>query len=712
MPTVLLLTSAGKYVTFFETQKVNTEKQTRIMSRSVEMSVVRNIGIMAHIDAGKTTTTERILFYTGVLHRMGEVHEGTAFTDYMEQEKERGITITSAAVSCTWKTSTINIIDTPGHVDFTAEVQRSLRVLDGAIALFCAVSGVQPQSETVWRQANEYKVPRIAFVNKMDRVGANFLNVLEMMKVRLGAKPVAVQMPIGAEDVFEGLIDVLTLKAYTFNEELPQGVEEIQMPVELLEQAQQLRNIAIEAVAEQDDAMLERYLSGDEFGAEELQTAIRTATIQSAITPVFCGSAFKNKGVQLLLDGVVDYLPSPADVGTVYGHDVADHSIEVQREAQDTAPFSALAFKVITDPFVGRLTFIRIYSGTLSVGEQIYNVRAEKKERAGKILRMSANKREELQTAYAGDIVAIPGLKIAKTGDTLCDPAKPILLENINFANPVINQSVEARTLADQDKLTESLHRLSDEDPTFRFHTDVETGQTIISGVGELHLEIIADRLKREFNVPVKVGKPQVAYRETVSSTARESGEFIRSTAGKSQFGHVTIEVRPNDPGKGLEFSNELQNSILPELYVKSVEKGAIEALNVGPIGGYPMIDIVAALVGAEYREEDATEAAYAVSASIAARDAVRNAAPVLMEPVFQVEVVTPEEYVGEVISDLSSRSGRVEGIAQRDISQVVTAAVPLSQLFGYVTQLRSLTQGRGSYTMQFAGYEIATRRH
>lgn len=682
------------------------------MSRSVEMSVVRNIGIMAHIDAGKTTTTERILFYTGVLHRMGEVHEGTAFTDYMEQEKERGITITSAAVSCTWKTSTINIIDTPGHVDFTAEVQRSLRVLDGAIALFCAVSGVQPQSETVWRQANEYKVPRIAFVNKMDRVGANFLNVLEMMKVRLGAKPVAVQMPIGAEDVFEGLIDVLTLKAYTFNEELPQGVEEIQMPVELLEQAQQLRNIAIEAVAEQDDAMLERYLSGDEFGAEELQTAIRTATIQSAITPVFCGSAFKNKGVQLLLDGVVDYLPSPADVGTVYGHDVADHSIEVQREAQDTAPFSALAFKVITDPFVGRLTFIRIYSGTLSVGEQIYNVRAEKKERAGKILRMSANKREELQTAYAGDIVAIPGLKIAKTGDTLCDPAKPILLENINFANPVINQSVEARTLADQDKLTESLHRLSDEDPTFRFHTDVETGQTIISGVGELHLEIIADRLKREFNVPVKVGKPQVAYRETVSSTARESGEFIRSTAGKSQFGHVTIEVRPNDPGKGLEFSNELQNSILPELYVKSVEKGAIEALNVGPIGGYPMIDIVAALVGAEYREEDATEAAYAVSASIAARDAVRNAAPVLMEPVFQVEVVTPEEYVGEVISDLSSRSGRVEGIAQRDISQVVTAAVPLSQLFGYVTQLRSLTQGRGSYTMQFAGYEIATRRH
>ncbi|MEY2719332.1 MAG: translation elongation factor [Bacteroidota bacterium] len=643
---------------------------------------------------------------------MGEVHEGTAFTDYMEQEKERGITITSAAVSCAWKGYTINIIDTPGHVDFTAEVQRSLRVLDGSIALFCAVAGVEPQSETVWHQANQYRVPRIAFVNKMDRIGANFTRVLDMMRTRLGARPVAVQLPLGAEDTFRGIVDLLERKAIVFDDTNGEHFEECEVPEHMLADIEQARQELVEVVAEQDDALLERYLSGDEITADELRAGLRQATLGLRITPVFCGSSFKNKGVQQLLDAVVAYLPSPTDVGQTSGHSVKDESEILVRQPLDAEPFAALAFKIITDPFVGRLTFIRIYSGVLKAGEQIYNVTNDKKERAGKILRMSANKREELEAAYAGDIVAIPSMRFTRTGDTLCDPKNPILLESIRFSDPVINQAVEAKTLADQDKLTESLHRLSEEDPTFRFHTDAESGQLIISGVGELHLEIIVDRLKREFNVPVKVGKPQVAYRETITSSARAEGKFIRSNAGKNQFGQVTIELRPNDSGKGLEFSNELAPGTLPELYVKSAEKGAIEALKVGPISGYPMIDIMAVLVDSAYNEEDATETAYAVASSIAAKDACRMANPVIMEPIFLVEVVTPEEYVGEVIADLSSRSGMVQGIAQRDILQVVTALVPLSQLFGYVTQLRSLTQGRGSYTMQFHGYEQAQRRY
>jgi len=682
------------------------------MTRSVPIGLVRNIGIMAHIDAGKTTTTERILYYTGVLHRMGEVHEGTAFTDYMEQEKERGITITSAAVSCAWKGYTINIIDTPGHVDFTAEVQRSLRVLDGSIALFCAVAGVEPQSETVWHQANQYQVPRIAFVNKMDRIGANFLRVLDMMKTRLGARPVAVQLPLGAEDTFKGVVDLLERKAIVFDDDNGEQFEEMSVPDDMRQTVEQARQELVEVIAEQDDALLERYLSGDEISAEELRTGLRAATLSLRVTPVFCGSSFKNKGVQQLLDAVIAYLPSPTDVGDTRGHSVTNEDEVVVRKPLDTEPFSALAFKIITDPFVGRLTFIRIYSGVLKAGEQIFNVTNDKKERAGKILRMSANKREELEAAYAGDIVAIPSMRFTRTGDTLCDPKNTVLLESIRFSDPVINQAVEAKTLADQGKLTESLHRLSEEDPTFRFHTDAESGQLIISGVGELHLEIIVDRLKREFNVPVKVGKPQVAYRETITTSARAEGKFIRSNAGKNQFGQVTIELRPNDSGKGLEFKNELAPEALPELYVKSAEKGAIEALKVGPISGYPMIDIMAVLVDSAYNEEDATETAYAVASSIAAKDACRMAEPVIMEPVFLVEVVTPEEYVGEVIADLSSRSGMVQGIAQRDILQVVTALVPLSQLFGYVTQLRSLTQGRGSYTMQFHGYEQAQRRY
>ena len=681
------------------------------MSRSVDIGLVRNIGIMAHIDAGKTTTTERILYYTGVLHRMGEVHEGTAFTDYMEQEKERGITITSAAVTCTWQGHMINIIDTPGHVDFTAEVQRSLRVLDGAIGLFCAVAGVEPQSETVWHQANQYHVPRIAFVNKMDRVGANFLRVLDMMRTRLGATPVAVQLPIGAEDTFVGVVDLIDRVALVFDRDNGEKFETTDVPADMVDQVNEARQALVEAIVEHDDALLERYLSGDDIEAAVLRSALRKATLHLKVTPVFCGSAFKNKGVQQLLDGVLAYLPSPNDVGHTHGYNVKDHEREETRKPEDGEAFSALAFKIITDPFVGRLTFVRIYSGTIKAGEQLYNVTNDKKERAGKILRMSANKREELDAAYAGEIVAIPAMRFTRTGDTLCDPKQPILLESIRFSDPVINQAVEAKTLADQEKLTESLHRLSEEDPTFRFHTDAESGQIIISGVGELHLEILVDRLKREFNVPVKVGKPQVAYRETITSTARAEGKFVRSNAGKNQFGQVTIEVRPNDSGKGLQFSNELAPGTLPELYVKSAEQGAIEALKVGPLSGYPMIDIMAVLVDAAYNEEDATETAYAVASSIAAKDASRLASPVIMEPVFAVEVVTPEDYVGEVIADLSSRGGMVQGISQRDILQVVTALVPLSQLFGYVTQLRSLTQGRGSYTMHFHGYEPASHR-
>ena len=679
------------------------------MPRTVAIDKVRNIGIMAHIDAGKTTTTERILFYTGMLHRMGEVHEGTAFTDYMDQERERGITITSAAVSAHWRDTTINIIDTPGHVDFTAEVQRSLRVLDGAIGLFCAVAGVEPQSETVWHQAEQYHVPRIAFVNKMDRVGADFSRVVEMMRDRLGANAVAIQIPLGAEDTFEGVIDLVTMKAIVFDREQGVTFEQREIPEEFVGRAKAARTVMIEALAENDDALLEKYLGGAEIAEEDLIGSIRSATLLLQLTPVLCGSSFKNKGVQQLLDAVIAYLPSPVDVGQVHGHDVKNPEEEAVRSPEDSAPFSALAFKVITDPFVGRLTFIRIYSGTLKSGERILNATNEnKKERFGKILRMRANKRDELDEAYAGDIVAIPALRYSRTGDTLCDALNPILLENIAFADPVINQAVEAKTLADQDKLLESLRRLSDEDPTFRFHTDPESGQTIISGVGELHLEIIVDRLKREFGVPVKVGKPQVAYRETVSSTAQAQGEFVRSAAGKNQFGRATIVLRPNDPGKGFEFINELSPKALPELYAKSAEKGATEALKIGPIAGYPTIDIVAVLTDAEFNEEDATETAYAVAASTAAREAVRKASPILMEPMFSVEVVTPEEYVGEVIADLNSRMGRVEGIESRDILQVVTALVPLSRLFGYVTQLRSLTQGRGSYTMKFDRYEPA----
>jgi elongation factor G len=581
-------------------------------------------------------------------------------------------------------------------------------VLDGSIALFCAVAGVEPQSETVWHQANEYWVPRIAFVNKMDRVGANFPRVLDMMRSRLGARPVAVQLPIGAEDTFAGVVDLIDRSAMLYANDDGMTFTSGDVPADMAAMVDDYRMQLIEAVVEHDDALLERYLSGEDITADEIRRGLRTATLGLHITPVLCGSSFRNKGVQQLLDAVLAYLPSPLDVGVTTGHDVKHPDVTLERRPLDDQPFAALAFKILSDPFVGRLTFLRIYSGTLKAGEQIWNVTNDKKERAGKIMRMRANKRDEIDEAYAGDIVAIPALRFTRTGDTLCDPKHPILLEAIHFAEPVINQSIEARTLADQDKLAESLHRLSEEDPTFRFHVDAESGQTIIAGVGELHLDILVDRLKREFNVPVKVGKPQVAYRETVTSPARHEGSFIRNATGKNQFGQVTVEVRPNDSGKGSQFVNELAPGVLPEPYATSVAQGAMEALKVGPVAGYPMIDVTVAMVDAAYNEDDATEMAYAIAASIAVKDAVRLAKPVIMEPCFRVEVVTPEEYVGEVIADLSSRYGRIEGIQSRDILQVVTAVVPLSQLFGYVTQLRSLTQGRGSYTMVFDHYEPA----
>lgn len=681
------------------------------MSRTVDIRDVRNIGIMAHIDAGKTTTTERILFYTGYLHRMGEVHEGTAFMDYMEQERERGITITSAATTCQWSTTTINIIDTPGHVDFTAEVQRSLRVLDGAIALYCAVAGVEPQSETVWHQASQYHVPRIAFVNKMDRVGANFSRVLEMIRERLGAQPLALQLPIGAEDTFRGVIDLVNMQAVYFDNNVGTEFTTGPIPTDMIDEANRAHTELLEKLCEFDDAVMERYLGGEAVGGDDIMRLIRWGTIHLKFTPVLCGSAFRNKGVQQLLDSIVAFLPSPADVGYVHGIDRNNPDREIVRKADDDEPMSALAFKILSDPYVGRLTFIRIYSGKIKAGDQLYNVAVEKKERAGKLLRMRANKREEIGEAYAGDIVAIPSLRFTRTGDTLCDSAHPILLENISFAEPVINQSIEARTIADQDKMIEALKRLSEEDPTFRFTTDSETGQIIISGVGELHLEIIVDRLKREFSVPARAGRPQVSYRETVGASATARGTFERQMSGKSQFGAVVVELRPDVPGKGITVENDVPREVLPEPYATSALKGITESLRSGPIAGYPMTGITARLKGVEFREEEATETAFAIAASNAARECARQAAPVLLEPWFRVEVVTPPEYVGEVISDIGTRSGRVEGMEQRDIVQVVTAVAPLSQLFGYVTQLRSLTQGRGSYTMVFHGYEPAEKR-
>jgi elongation factor G len=678
------------------------------MPRSVAISKLRNIGIMAHIDAGKTTTTERILFYTGSLHKIGEVDEGTAFMDYMDQEKERGITIMSAATTCFWRDHQINIIDTPGHVDFTAEVQRSLRVLDGAIGVFCAVGGVEPQSETVWHQASEYNVPRIAFVNKMDRLGANFERVLQMMRDKLGATPVAVYIPMGAEDQFSGIIDLIKMKAVYFDYD-SQGFDFTtkEIPAEYAETAAEYRSKMIEAAAEQNDELLARYLEEGELTEDEIKTGLRAGTLSLKIVPVFTGSSLRNIGVQPLIDAVIDYLPSPTEVNYLPGYDVDDHKKHITRKPTDEEPFSALAFKVLTDPYVGKLTFIRIYSGTLSLGTTVENTSSAKKEKVLKIMRMSANRREELKDIYSGEIVAIPGLRFTKTGDTLCDIKHPLVYEKIRFADPVINQSIEARTMADQDKLIEVLGKLTDEDPTFMFRNDEESGQIIISGVGELHLEIMTDRIKREFNLATRAGKPQVAYRETIAETVKQEGRFDRQMAGKTQFGHVLIEMSPTERNHGLIVENKLDGNKLLKPFIPSIMTGVKEALQIGP-NGYPMIDVKVNVLDAEHNSDLSSELGYKIAASIAVKEGLRKANPTLLEPYFDVEVVSPDEYVGDIIADLNSRKGRIEGINQRGMMQVVNGTAPLSEMFGYVTKLRSLSQGRAVYTMTFSHYEPA----
>ncbi len=670
---------------------------------------------MAHIDAGKTTTTERILFYTGRLHRMGEVHEGAATMDWMEQEQERGITITSAATTAYWHRNDseyrINIIDTPGHVDFTAEVERSLRVLDGAIAVFCAVGGVEPQSETVWRQADRYSVPRIAFVNKMDRTGANFENVIDMMRERLGANAFAVQYPLGEADLFTGVIDIVAMKAFVWADELGATITEVGIPDTLREKAEALRHELVEAAVEHHDDLLEKYLMGEDLTEDDVRLAIRAATVSGTLFPVFCGSAFKNKGVQRLLDGVIDYLPSPLDVPAIEGRPPYSDGERQTREPSDDAPLATLAFKIMSDPFVGRLTYVRVYSGTLTKGSRVLNATRSRKERAGRILQMHANKREERQEVYAGDIAAIIGLKNARTGDTICDPGQPIILEAMDFPEPVISVAIEPRTKADQDKLSTGLGKLTEEDPTFRVHTDPETGQTIISGMGELHLEIIVDRLRREFSVSANIGRPQVAYRETIrKATAKVVGRFVRQTGGRGQFGHVVIDVEPMKAGTGFVFEDRIKGGAVPREYIPAVERGVREAMNAGVVEGYPVVDVKVSLIDGSYHDVDSSEIAFKVAGSMALTAALRKADSVLLEPVMDVEVVTPSEYMGDLIGDLSSRRGKVGGMTDRGDAQVIGASVPLGEMFGYSTALRSLSQGRAVYTMQFSHYAEVAR--
>ncbi len=670
------------------------------------LAKTRNIGIMAHIDAGKTTTTERILFYTGILHKMGEVHEGAATMDWMAQEKERGITITSAATSCYWRGCRINIIDTPGHVDFTVEVERSLRILDGAVALFCAVGGVEPQSETVWRQADKYRVPRIAFVNKMDRVGADFHNAVEMMRERLGANAVPIQLPIGAGEMFNGIIDLIKMKAVVYNEDnLGTTWEEIDIPEDLAAEAAEHRTHLIEAVSDYNDQLMEKYLEGEEITEDELRDAIRQATIDVSIVPVLCGTAFKNKGVQRLLDAITYYLPSPLDLPAVKGHHPKTEE-PLEREASDDAPFSALAFKIMSDPYVGKLTYFRVYSGIIKAGSYVYNSNAGKKERIGRILRMSANKRDDIEEARAGDIVAAVGLKHTKTGHTLCDENKPIILEQMVFPEPVISVAIEPKTKGDQDKLTDSLSKLADEDPTFQVRTDDETGQTIIYGMGELHLEILVDRLLREFKVQANIGKPQVAYKETILEKAEAEGKFVRQSGGRGQYGHAVIILEPSEPGQGFVFENKIVGGVIPREYINPVAEGIKEAMLNGVLAGFPVIDIKATLIDGSYHDVDSSEMAFKVAGSMAFKNAAMKAKPVILEPIMDVEVVVPEEYMGDVMGDLNSRRGRIRGMFPRKDAQVVAASVPLAEMFGYATRLRSITQGRAIYTMQFSHYD------
>ena len=676
------------------------------MPRQVPLERCRNIGIMAHIDAGKTTTTERILYYTGITYKIGEVHEGTATMDFMEQEQERGITITSAATTCFWKNHRINIIDTPGHVDFTIEVERSLRVLDGAIAVFCAVGGVEPQSETVWRQADKYGVPKIAFVNKMDRVGADYEGVMKQMVERLGANSVALQVPIGKEDKFKGVIDIIRRKALYFDEASKGAkVIEEEIPEEYKDEVEAKREALLEKLSEFDDDFAEKYLEGEEISEQEIKKLLRKLTIEMKLVPVLCGSAFKNKGIQPLLDAVVDYLPSPIDIPAVKGID-PETGEEIYRETDDNAPFSALAFKIMTDPYVGQLTFLRVYSGHMSSGNVVLNPRKGKTERIGRLLKMHANKREEIKEIYAGDICAAVGLKNTYTGDTLCDPKNPIILESMEFPAPVISIAIEAKTKNDQEKLSMALNKLALEDPSFSVRIDEETGQTIISGMGELHLEIIVDRLKREFKVDCNVGKPQVAYKETITKSTKVEGKYIKQSGGRGQYGHVWLEIEPNERGKGFEFINKITGGVIPKEYIPAVEAGVKEAMERGVIAGYPVVDVKVTLFDGSYHEVDSSEMAFKIAASQAFQEGAKKCNPILLEPIMKVEVTTPEEYMGDVIGDLNSRRAKIQGMDVRGNVRVIRAEVPLATMFGYSTDLRSITQGRGTFTMQFSHYE------
>jgi elongation factor G len=674
------------------------------MARQAPLERTRNIGIMAHIDAGKTTTTERILFYTGVTYKLGEVHEGTATMDWMEQEQERGITITSAATTCFWKDHRINIIDTPGHVDFTAEVERSLRVLDGAVAVFCGVGGVEPQSETVWRQADKYHVPRIAFVNKMDRVGADFPRVLEMMRERLAANPVPLQVPVGAEDGFRGVVDVIENKAIVWDgTELGAAFHDEPVPAELEARVAEYRERAIEAAADADEALMARYVGGEEIAPDALRKALRQATLRLRVVPVLCGSAFRNKGVQPLLDAVVGYLPSPLDIPPVVGHKPEKDGAEVRRRADDKEPFAALAFKIATDKHVGQLTYVRVYSGSVESGDMVLNAATGKRERVGRLLQMHANKRQELDAAHAGDIVAMVGMKQVATGHTLCDPRAPLLLEPIDFPEPVIKIAVEAKTQADMERLSSALQKLAAEDPTFRVSVDAETGQTILAGMGELHLEIKVDRLLREFGVSANVGRPQVSYKETIRETAVATGRYIKQTGGTGDYGVVRLEVSPGPKGSGFVFENALRGEAIPRQFVPAIRQGCEESAQSGELAGYPVVDIRVRLLDGQAHDVDSSERSFKIAASLAMREALREGKPVLLEPVMAVEVVTPAEFVGAVQGDLNMRRGAITGLESRAGAQVVRADVPLAQMFGYVNSLRSMTQGRASYTMQFS---------
>ena len=675
------------------------------MPRLVSLEKTRNIGIMAHIDAGKTTTTERILFYTGKIHKIGETHEGGAQMDWMEQEQERGITITSAATTAFWKDHRINVIDTPGHVDFTVEVERSLRVLDGAVALFCAKGGVEPQSETVWRQADKYRVPRLAFVNKMDIMGADYFRAVNMMKDRLKANAVPIQLPIGKEETFVGIVDLVEMNARIYKDDLGQEIEVTEIPADMMDMANEYRELLIESVSESDEELMMKYLEGEELTTEEIMNGIRKATLAVNMTPVLCGSSYKNKGVQILLDAILAYLPSPLDVPAIKGV-LPDSEEVVERHADDSEPFSALAFKIVTDPYVGKLAYFRVYSGSAKAGSYVYNSTKGKKERIGRILQMHANKREEIDEVFAGDIAAAVGFKDTSTGDTICDESNPVILEKMVFPEPVIRVAIEPKTKASQEKMSVALAKLAEEDPTFRTYTDEETGQTIIAGMGELHLEIIVDRLLREFKVEANVGNPQVAYKESIQKPADAEGKYVKQSGGRGQYGHVKLKVEPQEPGKGYEFVNAIVGGAIPKEYINSINNGIQEALESGILGGYPVLDIKVTLYDGSYHDVDSSEMAYKIAGSMGVREALRKAGPTLLEPMMKVEVTVPEEYMGDVIGDINSRRGRIEGMELLSGAQIIRAYVPLAEMFGYATDLRSNTQGRGNYAMEFDHYE------